>query len=883
MKQQAINRSIIYFVIISLFVCFSIGRVSAASSPFSDVKADSPYMSALVYLKEKGVVTGYDDGTFQPDKKVNRAEALKMLLTGLGIQIYPQKSSFPDVASSTWYAPFVSQALKNGYVKGYPDGFFRPEQNVNRVEALKMLLEISQVMKSMTITQKTYLEIDSGLWYSKYVLFALDKNLLDIYNENQIRAGEAVTRGDIADMLYRYMYMKEKNLTAFQNFEQGSVSYYADDLQGEPTSSGEPYDKDSFTAAHRTLAFGTYAQVVDKNHEKSAIVRINDRGPYTASHIIDISSKAFSTMAAMSSGRFDGEVYRVGKGSMNKKYISESAFSGIKLASPMPNMMLEGEFYTVSGTIANLASTAGGFVLSDNKGMEQEYDLNIQGSTFESTIYFPAEGVYTLTYGGAAQTIYVTNNLFSKPVRSINGLSGNLDISYTTTGLKLDWDASQNVNMYLLKFIQDRIVRTILVNNSTHVVIDPQSLNGLSEGSWTIEVYGAYTSTGYSHDRMTTWEKISTRTATFMTGFNPVFLSNNLQIDNKESEIVTTGETLQFKGKALVDLKNEFFTLTSDGVFKKEKLVDADDETVKAGTFFNKSYTIPKSGSYIFEIIRPDGKIVYLDMYRTQDVFTLSSDFVANNKTDPNDLTLARSKMLQWINEDRARSGLKMLEPAQTLDTIMTARADDLVARDYFSHYDPEGKSVNDLKYKYGFYPSVAENIAYSSEGILSAYLELRHSPSHLENILNADVEIAGFGFAQKDNIVYIAQGFSAKPLSAFPVNDLRTKWIAQVNTSGKNLQISDVLTTVTQDWAEDLAEAHVLSFKLNGKSLLEELLNKGGNGSYVANVVASDSLAGVEKKVVDILSKTMPGADIGIGIAQDSAGPIKVVIGIRE
>lgn len=883
MAPNTLSRSVLRFIIVSAFISFSLLHVSAASVPFSDVKADSPYLSALVYLKEKGVVSGYDDGTFQPDKKVNRAEALKMLLGGLGIQIYPQKNSFPDVAKGSWYEPYVAQALKNGYVKGYPDGFFRPEQEVNRVEALKMLLEISQAMKNMAMTKTPFLQLDAGLWYTKYVQFASDKNLLDIYDESQIRAGDAVTRGDIAEMLYRYMSMKEKSLSAFQNFEQGNISYYDDNLQGNPTSSGEKYDKDSFTAAHRTFAFGTYVQVVDKDHQKSAIVRVNDRGPYTESLALDVTSKAFSLISSLSKGRFDGEMYRVGKGSINKKYISTDAFSGISLSSPLPNMMEQGEYYNIQGTIQNIATAADGFIVSDGKGFKNQYPVDIQGNTFESMVYFPLQGTYTLSYGGNSQTVYVTNDIFSKPVKTLAGGNSDLNISYENSELRMDWNASGGSNIYMLKFIQNRVVRSVLVNNSTHLVINPESLNGLSEGTWTIELYGGYSATGYSHDRMTTWTKMATKTSTFIIAFNPVFLDTNAQLDRKTDEVVSIGETLEFKGKALVDLKNEFFIVTSEGLFTKEKLVENDEDTVETGTYFSKKYTIPKAGSYIFEFIRPDGKIVFLDMYRTSDVFTLSDDFVANSSVDISNAALARSKMLEWINEDRARSGVKTLEESQTLDDVMKYRAEDMVARDYFSHYDPDGKSVNDLKYKYNFYPSIAENIAYSSEGILSAYLELRHSPSHLENILNPDFEIAGFGFASKANIIYISQGFSAKPLSAFPVEDLRSKWVAEVNASGRHLTLDDTLTKISQDWVEDLAKAHALTFKLNGKSLLDELVNRGGNGSYIANVVSSDSLAGVEKKVVDILSKTMPGVDIGLGIVQDSAGPIKVVIGIRE
>jgi len=59
--------------------------------------------------------------------------------------------------------------------------------------------------------------------------------------------------------------------------EYGKASYYADKFQGKPTASGELYDRDKLTAAHKTLPFGTLCRVTNTANKKSVIVRINDR------------------------------------------------------------------------------------------------------------------------------------------------------------------------------------------------------------------------------------------------------------------------------------------------------------------------------------------------------------------------------------------------------------------------------------------------------------------------------------------------------------------------------------------------------------------------------------------------------------------------------
>lgn len=84
--------------------------------------------------------------------------------------------------------------------------------------------------------------------------------------------------------------------------EEGSASYYADSLSGNPTASGEPYDTDALTAAHRTLAFDTLVKVTNLDNGKTVVVRINDRGPHTKNRIIDVSGAAAKQLDLIDSG-----------------------------------------------------------------------------------------------------------------------------------------------------------------------------------------------------------------------------------------------------------------------------------------------------------------------------------------------------------------------------------------------------------------------------------------------------------------------------------------------------------------------------------------------------------------------------------------------------
>ena len=83
---------------------------------------------------------------------------------------------------------------------------------------------------------------------------------------------------------------------------EGFASYYAEEFHGRKTANGETYDMNVFTAAHRTLPFGTKVRVKNIENGKTAIVRINDRGPFKADRIIDVSLAAAKKLGMIGPG-----------------------------------------------------------------------------------------------------------------------------------------------------------------------------------------------------------------------------------------------------------------------------------------------------------------------------------------------------------------------------------------------------------------------------------------------------------------------------------------------------------------------------------------------------------------------------------------------------
>ena len=84
--------------------------------------------------------------------------------------------------------------------------------------------------------------------------------------------------------------------------QTGLASYYSHSHQGRRTASGEVFDVDAMTAAHRSLPFGTRVRVTNLSNGRQAVVRINDRGPFRKDRIIDVSRAAAKALGMLGRG-----------------------------------------------------------------------------------------------------------------------------------------------------------------------------------------------------------------------------------------------------------------------------------------------------------------------------------------------------------------------------------------------------------------------------------------------------------------------------------------------------------------------------------------------------------------------------------------------------
>ncbi|PKL79596.1 MAG: septal ring lytic transglycosylase RlpA family lipoprotein [Ignavibacteriae bacterium HGW-Ignavibacteriae-4] len=100
----------------------------------------------------------------------------------------------------------------------------------------------------------------------------------------------------------------EDNNTEVVTVMYGKASYYGSEFEGRNTSNGETFSNREYTAAHKSLPFGSLVKVTNLANNKSVIVRINDRGPYVAGRVIDLTRVAAEELDMIRAGIIDVKI-----------------------------------------------------------------------------------------------------------------------------------------------------------------------------------------------------------------------------------------------------------------------------------------------------------------------------------------------------------------------------------------------------------------------------------------------------------------------------------------------------------------------------------------------------------------------------------------------
>lgn len=190
-----LNKKIFTAIAFSAILLTSLTTFAATN--FSDT-SDSPYKTGIEILRQSGVVEG-DEGknTFRPDDGINRAEITKIIVyanTDRDLDEY-NTECFSDIKKNQWYTEPICFAKSQDWVKGYPDGTFKPAQNVTNFEGMKIAANASDI---------DFTEGDP--WYADLVDILSEDNLIP-YTVSKPHA--ELTRAEMADLIVRITKLKE--------------------------------------------------------------------------------------------------------------------------------------------------------------------------------------------------------------------------------------------------------------------------------------------------------------------------------------------------------------------------------------------------------------------------------------------------------------------------------------------------------------------------------------------------------------------------------------------------------------------------------------------------------------------------------------------------
>ncbi len=179
-------------------------------SVFPDVSTSDINYEAIAKMKEMGYINGYEDGSFKPGKLVTRAEFVKVLVEqkgGVGNIHDGTLTGFYDVdtVNPHWAYKYIYAGVQKGYINGYDDGLFRPDNTITYEEALAILIRFAGKEDSAKFAANAH----TPLWPNAYIVTG---ERLDMHLNTRLSRGMTVSRKHMAQMVYNTLNTLKNNV-----------------------------------------------------------------------------------------------------------------------------------------------------------------------------------------------------------------------------------------------------------------------------------------------------------------------------------------------------------------------------------------------------------------------------------------------------------------------------------------------------------------------------------------------------------------------------------------------------------------------------------------------------------------------------------------------
>ncbi|MFI3226148.1 MAG: S-layer homology domain-containing protein [Clostridia bacterium] len=175
-------------VIFSRLIVETMDIDATYSSSFTDINGDEWYANTLGFMQQFGIVTGYEDGTFRGDEYITRAE-FATVASRFDELVDSQENIFSDVSDTHWAISYINSAAAKGWINGYEDGTFKPQQSITRAEVVTLINRILSRSADMDFIDEnidemvTFYDVYSNHWAYGSILEASNSHDYKIVND----------------------------------------------------------------------------------------------------------------------------------------------------------------------------------------------------------------------------------------------------------------------------------------------------------------------------------------------------------------------------------------------------------------------------------------------------------------------------------------------------------------------------------------------------------------------------------------------------------------------------------------------------------------------------------------------------------------------------
>lgn len=772
-------------------------NLTSFASGFSDVTANTTNKEAILYLQDKGIIKGYEDGTFKPSKSVSRAEFLKIIIEGSKLELdndSEAKIPFTDIEQAAWYEPYIKTAYSSGWINGYEDGTFKPDKTISKVEALKVLAKAQnwKVEKINTSTLKnSFKDIVTTAWYTPYLAYAKQNKYL---NEKgpKFSPNGAMTRGNISGIIYRTIM----------------TDTVADTT---PTSTPSP-------AKSTTTPPPPPPGKAEIQPEVSLISE-----PET--NIPGINSSDFGL-------------------------IKQDSFEKIKLTEDLPNIFYKNEIFVISGTITSGTYEKATVILANkNTDKNTYFTANTNNNNFDIPIHFKTPGDYNigLVPGESGQShaykLHVNSDLPSSTTVS-NFAPQSSQIKYINN------NEEDSVTATFSNIAQTMKMLTLSQNNKTVSYFSRQDTDSIPINYSDFANFSSGTVTYNLDIAKLNSSKPLEISSSFVKGISSSFNAVEHSYDETNEKEVSAsmpgkidfGKTIEFTGTAKTDLKLSALVLKPDGKVEEMDLsTDGQPYTyfnqkiIPKDSHFTFTYSPKTTGRYIIEINNKNSEPSINHPVYVGDIYPLIPDFFDLNERKlfkgQFDLTSERNKLLDLINKSRTEAGLKTIVLDDTINTLAQNHSDDMKANNYFSHYNLSNQTPDDRRLKLAITTPVGENIAVDVSSEFAHY-GLMRSAGHRENILTKDWTRVGLGITLDNDELIFAEEFSTNPLTTNDLDNFKSQLFQDINQKRqeKSLTVFTELSNLVNA-AKQLNENSINGQAIDNQSFAKALSDNNFSG----------------------------------------------------